>query len=318
MTYREYEDAVRERLWAWADAHHRGELDDGKRAKRPPVLARECALRNVLVPPDDARANEIRAAVPVRQHHRWFRSLKSSQALAQSVFGAIRAFGRLDLLRDVTTDCGRPAFFEDCRGWKLELEHDVRGLGEPRPTSVDVLLSTTERRIAVECKFTETEFGTCSRPRLRPKDASWPEQHCNGNYEVQRERRSRCSLTEIGVRYWDHLPELFDWPAGRDHAPCPFGELYQLARNALGAALSAHGGLAPTRGHALVIYDTRNPAFQRGGKAREQRDRLIRVSRIPGLVRSVGWQPLMAAVARAPEFRYLVDGVERKYGIEPS
>lgn len=38
---------------------------------------------------------------------------------------------------------------------------------EPRPTSIDVLLTKGDHRVAVECKFTEAEFGTCSRPRLR-------------------------------------------------------------------------------------------------------------------------------------------------------
>ena len=190
-SYGDYEEGIREVLWEWADKHHCGELDGGKREGRPPVLAGKSVSKNVLLPQDESKAEEIRCAVSEPQRHRWFGSLKSSQALAQSVFGALHAFERLDLLKNVLAECGRPAFFEDCRGWAFEFEYEVSSLGEPRPTSVDVLLSGPEERVPIECKFTEQEFGTCSRPRLCPCD----EQHCNGKYQVQRQRQSRCALT---------------------------------------------------------------------------------------------------------------------------
>jgi hypothetical protein len=44
-----YERAVLARLWRWADAHHQGQLDGGRRAARPPVLAAAHADANVLV-----------------------------------------------------------------------------------------------------------------------------------------------------------------------------------------------------------------------------------------------------------------------------
>ena len=318
-SYKNYQEDVRRTLWTWADRHHQGELDGGKREGRPPVLASKLREMNVLVPPNGSKANSIRAAIPLTQRHQWFGSLKSSQALAQSVFGALHAFDRLDLLQDVRTECGRPAFFEDRSGWTLCFEYEVRCLGEkPRGrTSVDVLLGGPEKRVAIECKYTEQNFGTCSRPRLRPSDANYAEQHCNENYQVQRQRRSRCTLTEIGIRYWDHLPHLFDWPADRDHEPCPFGEVYQLARNALAAALKPHGELDPTGGHALVVYDARNPKFQDQDKAAKQWNQAVAACRMPGLLRRLSWQRLMAAVARAPELAYLVEGVSEKYGLEP-
>ena len=139
-TYADYEKTMLRSLWTWADRHHGGELDGGKRQGRPPVLASKFALKGVLVPPNGTTANDIRTAIPVSQRHRWFRSLKSSQALTQSVFGAIRVFDRLDLLQNVSAECGRPAFFEDHRGTTLDFEHEVHCLGEPRPTSIDVLL----------------------------------------------------------------------------------------------------------------------------------------------------------------------------------
>ena len=297
-------------LWTWANQHHQGELD--VKPYKPPVLRRKFAANNVLAPPNGSKANNIRAAIPRNQRHRWFRSLKSSQALTLSVFGALRAFDRLDLLQNVSTECGRPAFFDNHQGWTLDFEREVRCLKEPRPTSVDVLLNGPNGRVAVECKFMERDFGTCSRPRLSPSDA----QYCDGSYRVQGGRVNRCALTEIGVRYWDHLPALFNWPADRDHNPCLFRDVYQLARNALAATLTPAGKL-DYRGQVLVVYDARNPEFQAGGKAKKQWVLTIAACRVPGLLRRLSWQRLLAAIAPASELAYLVDGLREKYGLEP-
>lgn len=316
MSYAAYEKAVVQTLWTWADQHHPGELDGGKRQGRPPVLADKFTTKNVLVPPNDAsKSKALRSAIP--QQHNKFCSLKSSQALTQSMFGAIYAFDRLDLLQNVPAECGRPAFFDDYRGWTLDFEHKVRCLKEPSPTSIDVLLSRPNGhgRVAVECKFTEPKFSNCSR--TNPKRYPDPNKYCDGSYRVQGGRVNRCALTEIGVRYWDHLPSLFNWPGNRDHNPCLFRDVYQLARNALAAALTPMGQLDSTGGHALVVYDARNPNFQAGGKAEEQWDLAVKACRVPGLLRRLSWQRLLAAIAPSSELAYLVDGVREKYGLEP-
>ena len=93
MRYSDYMDSVLRDLWTWADEHHRAELDGGKRQGRPPVLATEFSSMGVLVPPNASIAQAIQAAIPKSQRHRWFRSLKSSQALSQSVFGAVDGVG---------------------------------------------------------------------------------------------------------------------------------------------------------------------------------------------------------------------------------
>ena len=272
---------------------------------------------NVLVPPNGTHADEIRAAIKPSQRHRYFGSLRSSQALAQSVFGTIGAFDRLDLLTKVTAEDGRPAFFTDDRDWTLSLEHEVDTLGEPRPTSIDVLLTGVGQKIAVECKLMERDFGTCSRPRLRPGEASYAEQHCDGSYRVQAGRKERCSLSEIGVRYWDHLPQLFDWSSDSDHEPCPFGDVYQLARNALAAVVTAEGTVDTTQGHALIVYDARNPAFQVGGEADRQWEAALAACLLPGLLRRLSWQRLLPFVAVVPDLGWLVDGLREKYGLVP-
>lgn len=315
MTFSNYERNMHRTLWSWSDQHHKSKLDGGKRVGRPPVLARGFESKNILVPPNRSKANDIRTAIPCNQRHRWFRSLKSSQALAHSVFGAVRAFDLLDLLKNVSAECGRPAFFKDQRGWTLDFEHKVDYLGEPTPTSIDVLLSGPNGRVAVECKFMERDFGRCSRPRLHPGHAAYSKRYCDGNYQIQRQRRNRCALTEIGVRYWDHLPHLFNWPADRDHEPCPFDAVYQLARNALAAALTPAGKLDKTGGHVLVVYDDRNPAFQAGGEAARQWDLAVAACCVSGLLRRLSWQRLLAAIACAPQLNYLVNDARGKYGL---
>ncbi len=231
-----------------------------------------------------------------------------------SVFGAIHAFERLDVLLSVEAECGRPAFGNDTDRVAMELEHEVRTLKEPRPTSVDVLIRGRHVRVPVECKFTEQEFGTCSRPGLKPEAP----RYCDGSYRVQQGRRTRCSLTEQGIRYWEHLPDLFDWAADRDHSPCPFGASYQLVRNVLAATTDIDVATEVPAGHAVVIYDARNPEFLRHGKAKRQWVAATEACRKAGLLRRVTWQRLVAALACVPEFGCLVDVLEAKYGLCPS
>ena len=310
-TYTEYERSLRDRLWAWSDTHHPTHLDGGDRDSRPPVLSRQYRYENLILPPDPEKAEQVLLAVPYAKRHRWFGSGKSSQAFSQSVFGAIQAFDALDLLTDLKAECGRPAFAGRMDGWTLELEHEVKGLQEPRPTSVDMVAQGPEYRVAVECKLTEREFGRCSRPGLNPEA---PE-HCDGSYRVQHGRRSRCALTELGIRYWELIPELFEWPAGRDHRPCPFGETYQIGRNALAATLGQDGRAHPSKGHVLLVYDGRNPEFGPSGQAQQQWEKAQEACPMPGLLRRTTWQEIGGRLEKMPGGRYLAKAMEEKYGI---
>jgi len=121
--YVAYEKALCDQLWSWAKRHHKARLD---LRHRPPVLAEPYAQDNILVPPDDRRrARQIRQAIDSRHRHRWFASLKSSQALSQSVFAALAAYNRLHLLSGLVSECGRPAFFTDCSHVRLLHEYEV-------------------------------------------------------------------------------------------------------------------------------------------------------------------------------------------------
>ena len=131
---------------------------------RPPVFLAEHATSNLLLPPDADFASFVVKMVPAAACHRWFRSMKSSQALTQSVFGALAAAGHLAALGALTAECGRSAFTETPNLLHMTLERHVNWLGEPRRTSIDVCFESPRYRIAVECKLSESVFGTCSRP----------------------------------------------------------------------------------------------------------------------------------------------------------
>ena len=116
---------------------------------------------------------------------------------------------------------------------------------------------------------------------------------------------------------WQYLPELFDWSADRNMNPCPLQGTYQLARNVLAACVQPDGTVDANSGHALVIYDDRNPAFLPGGEAARQWEAatgaLVRRSRL----RRCSWQRLVAQLATDPDLAWLVNGLAAKY-VRPS
>jgi hypothetical protein len=196
-----YREDLHRRFWDYRRTSFAAEGDlfdpNHSEEKSPPVFRRVFAERNLLLP--STAGSGIRAAitamVPLTERHRWFASMSSSQALAQSVFASLATLGRLDALENLASRDGYPAFFETADLYQLKLEHQVATLGEPRPTSVDVFFSGPQKA-AVEVKFTEAEFG-----RLRPEEAGFAQDHCDGSFSVQRDRQSRCSLSERGILY---------------------------------------------------------------------------------------------------------------------
>jgi hypothetical protein len=286
-------------------------FDGRSEVTRPPVFRSEHAHRNVIAAPDDAMTAKIVSALPVAGRHRHFASMRSSQALTQSVFGGLAVTGHLGVLEEVYAECGRPAFANYFRAHTMEFEKQVTWLAEPRSTSVDVWFDAPTRRIAVECKLTESEFGRCSRPLLARDNPS----HCDGSYRQQMERQHRCALSELGIAYWQHIPALFDWAADRDHVPCPVDATYQIVRNILAAVVTPDGRVDGDTGHALVVYDARSPAFARGGAARDALDIVYGALRYPEVLRMVSWQTVIARIAVEPECRWLTDTLSLKYGL---
>ena len=317
---KDYLSAVVHRLWDYAEREFgdRPELFDRseRSTRRPPKFVAGASEHNLLLPPSEPVRQTIVTSLPACERHPQFGSMRSSQALAQSVFGSLAALGKADALARLTDDDGLPTVRSRMR---VQLEHVVHHLGEPSPTSVDVWLDNGEQRVAVECKFTESEFGQCSRPGLQPdRDRNYERDHCDGSYTRQRGRRARCSLTETGVRYWQYLPTLFDWPADRDLKPCPLDGTYQLVRNILAACVLPDGTVDIEGGQVLVIYDDRNPAFLPGGKARRQWEAATGALGVRPLLRRCSWQRLVSYLEDDRELAWLVNGLAAKYGIVPS
>ena len=318
--YTDYISALIQQFWDYAETELEGEKEllesDQRNPRRPPVFQKSFAAKNILVSldADEESRNAIVSTLPPNERHRHFASMRSSQALAQSVFGNLAVGGWLGLLDGLTTDENLPAFGTDLKQASMQLEYSVKHLGEPRPTSVDVWFDS-EHRIAVECKLTEPDFGTCSRPRLRQgADRNYDRDYCDGTYTRQRNRQTRCSLSEIGVEYWTHIPEILRWRNDEDTSPCALRNTYQLIRNVLAACVNESGRVESRQSHALIIYDAANPAFQEGGLAREQLAAARSALREPDMLRSLSWQSLVDHLECSTDLAELVRQLRAKYG----
>lgn len=316
-----YEEALFDTLWDYAQrAGHADHLDQPKGPKpRPPVLKPEAATYNVIVAPqtsEEQRAAVVNA-IPMHSRHRWYRSMASSQALAQSVFANLRVLDRLDILERVETDTGEPMI--GFQPETAELEHEVAYLDElKRKTSIDVLIGGPDgRRVAIECKLREQEVGECSRPDLRERDKNFETDHCDGSYSVQRRRAERCSLTQAGIGYWKYIPQVFTWDAGRDWPECPMRRQYQLVRNVLAATVQPDRTVDTARGHAVLVYDERNPAFRLGGLGRTAFDVARGGLKQLGLLRKVSWQRIVTVMLRDAHLKGLALALREKYGFAP-
>ena len=111
------------------------------------VFFREFEVGNLLIDPklnEDDRTYLINM-IPALDRHGLFGSLRSSQALTQTVFGSLAAMGRLDLLANLETEEGERPFQPGPLGQAdLQLEVKVSHLNEPRPTSKDRGILRTE------------------------------------------------------------------------------------------------------------------------------------------------------------------------------
>lgn len=267
-TYSDYRKNMVQRFWKyqngnfpdWEEYFERPFNPDG----RPPVFHKTTADNNVIFNPVSSYQERelLLNEIPIKARHRWFRSMSSSQAVAQSILGNLKVYDRLHYLSELSDDAGFPLMGEAGPSRdNFQMEYTVDYLNEPRPTNLDGFIAG-DYRVAIECKLLEREVGTCSRPRLKKEDKDY----CNGTYTYQKGRQERCSLTNIGVAYWKYIPDLFKWRSNVDPDPCPLRNNYQLVRNILAASVRPDGSLLPEKGHVVLIYDERNPAFQKGGK----------------------------------------------------
>jgi hypothetical protein len=121
-------------------------------------------------------------------------------------------------------------------------------------------------------------------------------------------------LTEIGVKYWEHVPRVFKWKSEADLDPCPLRANYQLVRNLL--AVSVPSDVMPSgEGNVVLVYDERNPAFQEGGKGYAAYEETRNALREPDRLKRCSWQQIVRLIRGGKGLNWLAVQLEVKYGI---
>ncbi len=136
--WRLYKEALVQRFWTFQKArygeeNHLFEKTVVENPKRPPVFLREYGHENVLVNEDLGKEviEQVRNLIPEREWHIKFTSMTSSQALAQSVFGNLKAQDKMGCLSGLLGDDGNPLFITgEATGGNLEMEKTILYLGE--------------------------------------------------------------------------------------------------------------------------------------------------------------------------------------------
>lgn len=303
----------KEKFPYWQSYFERPYFDDG----RPPVFLTSQATQNIIFNPDASQKqkDQLIALVPLSERHKWFRSMNSSQALAQSVFGNLAIYDQLLVLTNVIDDDGKEIFRKaQLSVENFKMEYKIEYLHEPRPTSLDAYISG-DFRIAIECKFTEPEIGTCSRPRIHPHASNYENDFCDGSYSFQRTRQERCTLTEIGVLYWKFIPGLFKWINDIDYKNCPMNKNYQLVRNVLAASVKPDGSLSRHDNYAILIYDERNPSFQVGGQGWQTYEDTRNALIDPDMLHKCSWQNILKVMREEHCLPWLTEQLALKYGL---
>jgi hypothetical protein len=284
---------------------------------RPPVFLVQDAWRNIIINPNSSEEEKVALLqlIPEGEHHKWFRSMNSSQALTLSILGNLAIHNFIDCLSELKDDEGDELFGPaKITSNSFSLEYKINYLGEHRQTSLDGYISGNYR-VAIECKFTETEVGTCSRPRLTTADSNYESEFCDGSYSQQRSRNERCSLTEIGVLYWKYIPAFFRIGNDIDLNPCPVNKNYQLIRNILAIGVNEDGSVSDNTNHALLIYDERNPAFMKGGNGYKSYSEMRAVLNRPNMLRKCSWQKITQCIRKNNILPWLTDQLAAKYGL---
>ncbi len=318
---REYLSGLVNGYWEYQKKQFSGEAGCFERPYapdgRPPVFTAGSAWRNLIVKPGAQKkeVDALFALVPEGEKHKWFRSMSSSQALTQSILGNMKLYGSIPLLSELDDD--------DQKGLRLfghlpvtsdqfTLEYKIKGLGELRSTSLDGCVDG-EYRIAIECKFSESSYSPCPRPRLKKDDPLYESEYCSGEYPSKPMRATRCPMQAKGVKYWDYAPYLFKLDKDGYYPACPLNEGHQIIRNLL-AAGTAERSVTARNGHTVIFYDARNPSFQPGGKADKVYHEVKKLLKVPAMLRKSSWQKLIALMKERNALPWLTENLALKYG----
>lgn len=220
------------------------EKNPGLRSYWHPYSARSVAA---ALPPGWSHLERI---LPHGALHRYARSAKSSQILALGLLGAAcRSDPSMRWLWESLNLPGHPSAQKPLVTFERFLA--PTDLNEhPRTTQLDVCVDDPSFLLAVECKWTEQGFGTCSCAR-GGEGSPLP-----GGY---------CSQRVIDrPEYWRHAKKFLNLaPERLPLLPCQLSTVYQVARN-IAAARHLAGKRRP--GAFILVFDALNPFFRATGK----------------------------------------------------
>lgn len=265
------------------------------------VLAKGQDHLNLVVP-------ELGFFIPPERRHHWFRSLTSSQALALSVLGTLAKRGDLGILGRLCCDDTANLLESDETFWFFCFAFTPWWLEQgKRKSQIDLYLASDTRRIAVECKFTETDIGICDPSGNGTAFSAYSS--LPGNKICNRVKYN-------GAKYWRYWPEISNFPFP-ESCPnhCPLYKTYQLARNVMAAAVDPVDQTVDNRGTALLLYDARNPTFKATQGAPDILHSTQELLRDPSLLRSASWQSLAGLLDSTGKYEDLLIFLKDKYGI---
>jgi hypothetical protein len=105
-----------QQFWDYAETNVTDRADllecNDRNPKRPPIFRKNCVSNSILISPeaDEESRKAIVLTLAANERHRYFGSMRSSQALAQSVFGNLEVEEKLGLLEGLAADEQLPAF----------------------------------------------------------------------------------------------------------------------------------------------------------------------------------------------------------------
>lgn len=280
---------------------------------RVPVFQRTKAHFNIIMNPDysEYERERITKLIDNIEKHRWFPSMNSSQALTMNILGNLYISNKIDDLLDLQCDEGE-SFLEIGKISKdqIEFEKKINYLGERRKSSIDVFISG-HHQIAIECKYTERKFGSCSSPTYKKVHPNY----CDGNFYEREEQKERCPKSKAKALYWDYIPLFFDWEKDGEISHCPLDQNYQLVRTILSAAMRQEDSSSYPNGHAVLIYDNRNPESLPGGKMYKAYTETKQALFDPRMLRKISWQRIVNRMRGEKSLSWLTTQLYEKYGL---
>jgi len=80
------------------------------------------------------------------------------------------------------------------------------------------------------------------------------------------------------------------------------------------ACVQQDGKLDYKNGHAVLLYDERNPTFQPGGDGLVAWQNVRDALKYPSLLKKCTWQQVIASIRCEPALKWLTDSLREKYG----